>query len=58
MEEKKSRPLKKVMSGSRSQKCFSLKNSSSSSGVRLAMIAATMLPTLLPANTRGSNPLE
>ena len=53
---KKSRPLKKVMSGSKSQKCSSLKNSSSSEGVRLATMAATMLPTELPTSTRGKHP--
>ena len=56
MLEKKSRPLKKVMSGSKSQKCSSLKNSSSSSGVRLAMMAATMDPTDDPTSTRGRHP--
>lgn len=55
---KKSRPLKNVMSGRRSQKCSSEKNSSSSSGVRLETIAATMLPTLLPTSTRGRHPRE
>mmetsp|Transcript_8147 Transcript_8147/g.20218 ORF Transcript_8147/g.20218 Transcript_8147/m.20218 type:complete len:241 (+) Transcript_8147:1344-2066(+) len=56
MDWKKSFPEKNVMSGSKSQKCFSEKNSSSSSGVRLAIMAATTEPTLLPATTLGKHP--